>query len=77
MSLPFSSGSTLPTALAAPVDEGMMFAEAALPPRQSCEARHEMLNSLSMTLLLIDPCLLKLLLPQRELHVFHQPVTPT
>ena len=35
VSLPFSSGITLPTAFAAPVDEGMMLPEAARPPRQS------------------------------------------
>ena len=31
------SAPTLPTALAAPVEEGMMFAAAARPPRQSCD----------------------------------------
>merc|ERR1711862_325831 len=35
VSLPFNSGMTLPTAFAAPVAEGMMFAEAHRPPRQS------------------------------------------
>ena len=35
VSLPLSSGITLPTALAAPVVEGMMLPEAARPPRQS------------------------------------------
>merc|ERR1712241_295985 len=35
VSFPLSSGITLVTALAAPVDEGMMFPEAARPPRQS------------------------------------------
>jgi hypothetical protein len=35
VSLPLSEGITLPTALAAPVDEGMMFALAPRPPRQS------------------------------------------
>ena len=35
VSLPLSSGITLPTALAAPVEEGMMLPEAARPPRQS------------------------------------------
>merc|ERR1719198_2709898 len=35
VSLPLSSGSTLPTALAAPVDAGMMFWPAPRPPRQS------------------------------------------
>mmetsp|Transcript_115176 Transcript_115176/g.204144 ORF Transcript_115176/g.204144 Transcript_115176/m.204144 type:complete len:267 (+) Transcript_115176:79-879(+) len=39
VSLPFISGITLPTALAAPVDEGMMFSEAARPPRQSFPPR--------------------------------------
>merc|ERR1719163_1572812 len=35
VSLPFNWGSTLPTALAAPVAEGMMFWAAPRPPRQS------------------------------------------
>merc|ERR1719464_2017693 len=35
VSLPLSEGMTLPTALAAPVDEGMMLAPAARPARQS------------------------------------------
>ena len=35
VSLPFSSGITLPTALAAPVDDGMMLVAAVRPPRQS------------------------------------------
>merc|ERR1719263_1142730 len=35
VSLPLSSGMTLVTALAAPVDDGMMLAAAARPPRQS------------------------------------------
>src|SRR5690554_2447809 len=35
VSLPFNSGSTNPTALAAPVVEGMMFWYAPRPPRQS------------------------------------------
>merc|ERR1719472_473664 len=35
VSLPFNWGSTLPTALAAPVAEGMMFCAAPRPPRQS------------------------------------------
>merc|ERR1719421_2821806 len=39
VSLPFNSGITFPTALAAPVDEGMMFAEAQRPPRQSLPPR--------------------------------------
>ena len=33
--MPFNAGSTLPTAFAAPVDEGMMFCPAPRPPRQS------------------------------------------
>merc|ERR1719442_373457 len=39
VSLPFTEGSTLPTALAAPVEEGMMFCEAQRPPRQSLPPR--------------------------------------
>merc|ERR1719323_931978 len=35
VSLPFTLGKTLPTALAAPVEEGMMFCDAQRPPRQS------------------------------------------
>ena len=35
VSLPFRLGITLPTALAAPVELGMMLPEAARPPRQS------------------------------------------
>src|SRR5690606_24335211 len=35
VSLPLSSGSTLPTALAAPVLDGMMFSRIPRPPRQS------------------------------------------
>lgn len=35
VSLPLSAGMTLPTALAAPVAEGMMLAAAPRPPRQS------------------------------------------
>jgi len=35
VSLPFSSGRTLPTALAAPVELGMMLAAALRPPLQS------------------------------------------
>src|ERR1043166_6445998 len=35
VSLPLSSGITLPTALAAPVDDGMMFSRMPRPPRQS------------------------------------------
>src|SRR3569832_1911093 len=37
VSLPFSSGSTTPTALAAPVDDGMMFSRMPRPPRQSLD----------------------------------------
>merc|ERR1719476_551258 len=39
VSLPFTEGRTLPTALAAPVDDGMMFCEAQRPPRQSLPPR--------------------------------------
>merc|ERR1712014_569807 len=39
VSLPFRTGSTLPTALAAPVADGMMFCEAQRPPRQSLPPR--------------------------------------
>merc|ERR1740116_256810 len=39
VSLPFTAGRTLPTALAAPVDEGMMFWDAHRPPRQSLPPR--------------------------------------
>mmetsp|Transcript_29550 Transcript_29550/g.96569 ORF Transcript_29550/g.96569 Transcript_29550/m.96569 type:complete len:235 (-) Transcript_29550:177-881(-) len=39
VSLPFSSGITLPTALAAPVDAGMMFCPAQRPARQSLPPR--------------------------------------
>ena len=35
VSLPLSEGMTLPTALAAPVDEGMMLVAEVRPPRQS------------------------------------------
>lgn len=35
VNFPFNSGNTKPTALAAPVVEGMMLAEAALPALQS------------------------------------------
>ena len=35
VSLPLSEGMTLPTALAAPVDDGMMLLPTARPPRQS------------------------------------------
>eukprot|EP00429_Kryptoperidinium_foliaceum_P045119 CAMPEP_0176108166 /NCGR_PEP_ID=MMETSP0120_2-20121206/54296_1 /TAXON_ID=160619 /ORGANISM="Kryptoperidinium foliaceum, Strain CCMP 1326" /LENGTH=117 /DNA_ID=CAMNT_0017442325 /DNA_START=70 /DNA_END=419 /DNA_ORIENTATION=- len=39
VNLPFTDGSTFPTALAAPVEEGMMFCEAQRPPRQSLPPR--------------------------------------
>merc|ERR1712151_1210192 len=39
VSLPLTAGRTLPTALAAPVDDGMMFCEAQRPPRQSLPPR--------------------------------------
>merc|ERR1719247_2801155 len=39
VSLPFMSGITLPTAFAAPVEDGMMFADAQRPPRQSLPPR--------------------------------------
>merc|ERR1719453_1610957 len=39
VNFPFSSGITFPTAFAAPVDEGMMFADAHRPPRQSLPPR--------------------------------------
>mmetsp|Transcript_65615 Transcript_65615/g.203438 ORF Transcript_65615/g.203438 Transcript_65615/m.203438 type:complete len:211 (-) Transcript_65615:365-997(-) len=39
VSLPLNAGITLPTALAAPVEEGMMFSEAHRPPRQSLPPR--------------------------------------
>merc|ERR1712226_1033073 len=39
VSRPFISGNTTPTALAAPVDEGMMFCDAQRPPRQSLPPR--------------------------------------
>merc|ERR1719323_1173914 len=39
VSLPFTLGNTLPTALAAPVEEGMMFCDAQRPPRQSLPPR--------------------------------------
>merc|ERR1719203_975139 len=39
VSLPFTAGRHLPTAFAAPVDEGMMFCEAQRPPRQSLPPR--------------------------------------
>merc|ERR550525_1301530 len=39
VSFPLSVGRTLPTAFAAPVDEGMIFCEAQRPPRQSLPPR--------------------------------------
>merc|ERR1719382_458927 len=39
VSFPFTEGRTLPTALAAPVEDGMMFCEAQRPPRQSLPPR--------------------------------------
>merc|ERR1712139_741803 len=39
VSLPFKAGKHLPTALAAPVEEGMMFCDAHRPPRQSLPPR--------------------------------------
>merc|ERR1712003_451373 len=39
VSLPFTAGRHLPTAFAAPVEEGMMFCEAQRPPRQSLPPR--------------------------------------
>merc|ERR1719373_270011 len=39
VSLPFTAGKHLPTALAAPVEEGMMFCDAQRPPRQSLPPR--------------------------------------
>merc|ERR550537_199884 len=39
VSLPLSEGMTLPTALAAPVADGMMFCDAQRPPRQSLPPR--------------------------------------
>ena len=35
VNLPFNTGNTLPTALAAPVEEGMMFSRIPRPPLQS------------------------------------------
>ena len=35
VNFPFNTGRTLPTAFAAPVDEGMMFSRIPRPPRQS------------------------------------------
>merc|ERR550525_1566033 len=39
VSFPLRAGSTFPTALAAPVEEGMMFCDAQRPPRQSLPPR--------------------------------------
>merc|ERR1719428_1847794 len=39
VSLPLTAGRHLPTAFAAPVDEGMMFCDAQRPPRQSLPPR--------------------------------------
>merc|ERR1740115_125596 len=39
VNLPFKAGKHLPTAFAAPVDEGMIFCEAQRPPRQSLPPR--------------------------------------
>merc|ERR1719446_79595 len=39
VSLPLTVGRTLPTALAAPVEDGMMFCDAHRPPRQSLPPR--------------------------------------
>mmetsp|Transcript_22202 Transcript_22202/g.62227 ORF Transcript_22202/g.62227 Transcript_22202/m.62227 type:complete len:211 (+) Transcript_22202:832-1464(+) len=39
VSLPLTSGMTFPTAFAAPVDDGMIFADAQRPPRQSLPPR--------------------------------------
>merc|ERR1712084_125884 len=39
VNLPLTEGNTLPTALAAPVEDGMMFWEAQRPPRQSLPPR--------------------------------------
>merc|ERR1719216_612083 len=39
VSFPFIAGKHLPTAFAAPVDEGMMFCDAQRPPRQSFPPR--------------------------------------
>merc|ERR1712046_542251 len=39
VNLPLTAGMTLPTAFAAPVDDGMMLAEAQRPPRQSLPPR--------------------------------------
>merc|ERR1712187_631706 len=39
VSFPLTAGMTFPTAFAAPVEEGMMFAEAQRPPRQSLPPR--------------------------------------
>merc|ERR1740122_62578 len=39
VSLPFTAGKHFPTALAAPVEDGMMFCDAQRPPRQSLPPR--------------------------------------
>merc|ERR1712048_714602 len=39
VSLPFTAGRHLPTAFAAPVEDGMMFCDAQRPPRQSLPPR--------------------------------------
>merc|ERR1719476_732800 len=39
VNLPFTAGRHLPTAFAAPVDEGIMFCDAQRPPRQSLPPR--------------------------------------
>merc|ERR1711930_41734 len=39
VSFPFNAGKHLPTAFAAPVDDGMMFCDAQRPPRQSLPPR--------------------------------------
>merc|ERR1719272_503716 len=39
VSFPFKAGRHLPTAFAAPVDDGMMFCDAQRPPRQSLPPR--------------------------------------
>merc|ERR1719195_1328585 len=39
VNLPFTAGNTLPTAFAAPVEDGIMFCDAQRPPRQSLPPR--------------------------------------
>ena len=46
VSLPFSSGSTLPTALAAPVEDGMMFCAARGRRASLCETGHQRFSEL-------------------------------